>query len=171
MKPDNERFITYYQGVKDKLLTYLMVRLKFDRELAEDLFMDIVIKAYENFNKFDIDKASFKTWIFKIAHNHLINYWRDSKTTVSLEGLEDEGVYPVSVESDQQSGRQSDSKNIQRVLSMMNKSEREIISMRYFQEMDYEEIASITGKKEGAIRTSLSRALDRFSELYKKLYS
>jgi RNA polymerase sigma-70 factor, ECF subfamily len=171
MKPDNDRFVTYYNGIKDKLFTYLMVRLQFDRKLSEDLMMDVVVKAYEHFNKFDEAKGSFKTWIFTLAHNHLVNYWRDQKKSVSLEDLEEEGIHPAVTESAHQAGRQSDRRNITHILSMMKESEREIISMRYFQELDYDEIASITGRKEGAIRTSLSRALDRFSDLYKKFYS
>jgi RNA polymerase sigma-70 factor (ECF subfamily) len=171
MKPDNDRFVTYYNEVKDKLFTYLMVRLQFDRKTAEDLMMDVVVKAYEHFSKFDETRASFKTWIFTMAHNHLVNFWRDQKKSVSLEGLEEEGIYPATTESGHEAGRQSDRRNITHILSMMKESEREIISMRYFQELDYAEIASITGRNEGAIRTSLSRALDRFSDLYKKFYS
>ena len=171
MKPDNDRFTEYYNGVKDKLFTYLMVRLQFNRKLSEDLMMDVVLKAYENFNRFDEEKGSFPTWIFTLAHNHLVNFWRDSKKTISLEALEEEGFHPANTEPGHQAGSQSDRKNIAYILSMMKESEREIISMRYFQELDYGEIASITGRKEGAIRTSLSRALERFSALYKKFYS
>lgn len=171
MEHDSDQFIAYYKEVKDKLFTYFMVRLKFDRELAEDLFMDVIVKAYEHFNRFNVDKGSFKTWIFTFAHNHLVNFWRDKKKSVSLEALEEEGINPAVTEMEESSGQDINNKNIRHILSLMKEGESEIILMRYMQDMSYSEIASIIGKNEGAIRTSLSRALERFAELYKKIYS
>ena len=169
---DHDQFISYYQENKDKLFTYLMYRLNFDRALAEDLLMDIVLKAYENFNKFDPEKGSFKTWIFTLAHNHLVNFWRDNKKkkTVSLENMEEEGISVAFVEAEDPVSQEIESRKIQHILSLMNESDREIITLRYLEELSYKEIAQIIGKEEGAIRTSLSRALDRFSDLYKKIY-
>jgi RNA polymerase sigma-70 factor, ECF subfamily len=171
MENDSNQFTAYYNEIKDKLFTYFMVRLKFDRELAEDLFMDVVMKAFENFGKFDAGRGSFKTWIFTFAHNHLVNFWRDKKKPLSLEALEEEGINPAVTEPEEKSGQQINNRNIRHILSLMKESESEIILMRYMQDMDYSEIANIIGKNEGAIRTSLSRALDRFSDLYKKIYS
>jgi len=172
MNSKHDRFIAYYNDNKDKLFTYLMVRLNFDRSLAEDLLMDVVLKAYKNFNKFDPDKGSFKTWIFTLTRNHLMNYWRDNKkkTTVSLEDLEEEGFSPAVTEAEDYFSQQIDSQQIQNILSLIKDDEREIITLRYLQELSFEEISGIVGKKEGAIRTNLSRALNRFSELYQKLY-
>ena len=169
---DHDRFIAYYNDHKDKIFTYLMYRLNFDQALAEDLLMDIVLRAYENFNKFDPEKGSFKTWIFTLAHNHLLNFWRDNqkKKTVSLENLEEEGVFTAVTEADNPVSQDIENKKIQHILSLMKEDEREIIILRYLEELNYGEIAQITGKNEGAIRTSLSRALDRFSDLYKKIY-
>jgi RNA polymerase sigma-70 factor, ECF subfamily len=171
MQHDSDQFIAYYGEVKDKLFTYFMVRLKFDRELAEDLFMDVVVKAYEHFSKFDAEKGSFKTWIFTFAHNHLVNFWRDKKKSISLEALEEEGISPAVTEMEETSAQDINNKNIRHILSLMKESESEIIFMRYMQDMSYAEIAGIIGKNEGAIRTSLSRALEHFAELYKKIYS
>ena len=169
---DHDRFVAYYHDHKDKLFTYLMYRLNFDRMLAEDLLMDIVLKAYENFSKFDPEKGSFKTWIFTLAHNHLVNFWRDNKKkkTVSLENLEEEGAFVAVTEVDDPVSQEIESKQIQHILSLMKDEEQEIIALRYLEELSYKEIAQITGKNEGAIRTSLSRALDHFSDLYQKFY-
>lgn len=158
----HEVFVAHYEEMKDKVFTYLMYRLNFDRETAEDLLMDIILKAYENFHQFDSKKGSFKNWIFGIAHNHLLNHWRDRKTEVPIEQAEN-----VAQEDNYD---ETPSPFIAKVLSLLNDTEREMITLRYLSDLNYEEIAAITGKKEGAIRTSLSRALDRFKTLYDKLY-
>lgn len=166
----HDRFIEHYHEHKDKLFNYLMARLNFDRQQAEDLLMDVVLKAYEKFHTFNPEKGVFKTWIFTLTHNHLVNFWRSNKKSVSLDELNEKGVHPATIKSGQQIGQQIESEKIHHILSLMKDSEREIITLRYLQELDYTEIAQITSKKEGAIRTGLSRALGHFTELYHKIY-
>lgn len=158
----HELFLVHYRDTKDKVFTYLMYRLRFDRATCEDLLMDIVLKAYENFDRFDPEKGSFKSWIFRIAHNHLVNYWRDHKEELPLEQAEN--VADESVPSELPSSA------IHKVLSLLTDTEREIITLRYLNDLNFEEIADITGKNQGAIRTGLSRALGQFKTLYTKLY-
>ncbi len=170
MPSKHDQFIAHYNKNKDKLFNYLMARLNFDRQQAEDLLMDVVLKAYENFHTFNPEKGKFRTWIFTLTHNHLVNFWRSNKKTASLEQLMEGGIHPAVNESDQQIGQMIDSQKIHHILSLMKDGEKEIITLRYLQELNYGEIAQITGKKEGAIRTGLSRALGRFAELYHKIY-
>lgn len=172
MSEANDQFLGYYQEYKNKVFNYLMYRLNFDRALAEDLMMDIVLKAYQHFGNFDPVKGSFKTWIFSLAHNHLVNFWRDRKKheSVSLEEMEEVGVSPAFVEPVDDASKSFEGEHVRKILSLMGDAEREVVTLRYLQELDYSEIADVLGKKEGAIRTSLSRAMDRFEILYKKIY-
>jgi RNA polymerase sigma-70 factor, ECF subfamily len=170
MADDHEAFIVFYGDTKDKVLTYLMYRLNFDRATSEDLLMDIVLKAYENFHTFDEKKGSFKSWIFRIAHNHLLNHWRDRKQTVSIDKMEENGISAGSVPINDTAAQSFHQKNIQQVLNLMHSHEKEVITLRYLSDLSYEEIAEMTGKKPGAVRTSLSRALRQFRTFYTKLY-
>jgi RNA polymerase sigma-70 factor, ECF subfamily len=172
MSDVNDLFLSHYQENKNKVFNYLVYRLNFNRALAEDLFMDVVLKAYKHFADFNPEKGSFKTWIFALAHNHLVNYWRDRQKTesVSLDKLEEEGITVATTEMVEEASGQIEGKNIRHALSLLSDAEREVISLRYLEDLDYVEISQITGKKEGAIRTGLSRAMDRFSSVYKKLY-
>jgi len=159
---DHELFIAHYQDNKDKVFTYLMYRLNFDRETCEDLLMDIILKAYENFHQFDSKKGSFKNWLFGIAHNHLVNYWRGHKEDLPIEHAED-----IACES---FPNEIPSPSIHKILNLLSDTEREIITLRNLHDLSYEEIADITGKSPGSARTSLSRALDQFKTFYNKIY-
>ena len=173
MPVDNEQFVGYYGQVKNQVFNYLMYRLKFDRAVAEDLFMDVILKAYRHFGDFNPKKGSFKTWIFTLAHNHLVNFWRDNSKNVteSLEELDEKG-HPAAITHHKSSiDGQLEGQKVRHVLSLMNESDRELISFRYFEELEYPEISAVLDKKEGAIRTGLSRALDRFGTMYKKMYA
>jgi len=171
MNNSHGEFVGYYHEFKDRLFTYLMIRVNFNREQAEDLLMDVILKAYQHFKSFDPKKGSFKTWIFTLTHNHLVNYWRDERRhkTDSLEQLEENG-FVSSVAPEDTASPRIENENIQQALSLMNNSEREVISLRYFEDLGFKEIAKILEKNEGAVRTELSRALKHFSEIYKKLF-
>lgn len=155
-------FLKYYGETKDKVFTYLMVRLKFDRATSEDLLMDIVLKAYESFDRFDSQKGTFSSWVFRIAHNHLVNYWRDRKDSLPLDE-EVNATTEIEIEP-------TDSPALYKVLALLSDAEREIIILRYLQDLSTEEIAEMTGKNPGAVRTGLSRALHQFKTFYTKLY-
>jgi len=172
MSDANDLFLSHYQENKNKVFNYLMYRLNFDKALAEDLFMDVVLKAYNSFGSFNPEKGSFKTWIFAMAHNHLVNHWRDRQKSesVSLDQLEEEGVTVAVTELDEGVSNEIEGRNIRKAMSLLSDAEREVITLRYLEDLDYAEISAVTGRKEGAIRTGLSRAMDRFSVTYKKLY-
>lgn len=173
MMPENsvdEVFLAHYHETKDKVFTYLMYRLNFDRETSEDLLMDIVLKAYEKFYQFDSEKGSFKNWILRIAHNHLVNHWRDKKEEYSLDDMEEGGAPMPSVDLAEEASGELRSEAIHKTLLLLSDAERELITLRYLSDLDYEEIAVITGKGEGAIRTGLSRALKQFKHFHQRLY-
>ncbi len=166
-----QQFTDHYHQVKDQLFTFLMVRLNYNTAVAEDLLMDVVLRAYEKFDRFDENKGSFKTWIFTIAYRLLMNAWRDQKKTVSLDFLEGEGLYLATTDFKDDTDLILEQGRISDVLSRLTDGDRELISMKYFQDLDYSEMEIIMGRKQGAIRTSLSRALKRFESLYRKIYS
>lgn len=172
MNSKHDQFLKYYHDNKDKVFNYLMVRLNFNRPQAEDLLMDIVLKAYENFNKFNPEKGSFSTWIFTIAHNHLVNHWRDDikRKVSSLEQMEENGYTAASVDPEDRVSVGIQNEKIEKILNLMNETEKEIITLRYLQDLEFSEMAKILNKKEGTIRTSLSRSMKHFSEIYQKLY-
>lgn len=172
MNQNHDRFTAFYQENKNKLFNYLMYRLNFDKGLAEDLLMDIVLKAYENFDKFNPEKGSFRSWFFTIAHNHLVNYWRSHKKvkTDSLEHLKEQGYSPSVDAVVDQTDKQIKKQQIQRILLLVTESERELILLKYIQDFTDKEIAQILCKNEGAVRTSLSRAMEHFRTLYQKIY-
>ncbi len=167
MNKTHDSFINHYQNNKDKLFNYLMYRLNFDKELAEDILMDIVLKAYENYKQFNSGKGSFKNWIFTIAHNHLVNHWRDNKNNLPLkENINDSASENINGKID----KKMELEKVKKILSLMDKKESEIIVLKYINEFTTKEIAETLKKKENAVRTGLSRAIKQFKSLYNKIY-
>ncbi|MFC1656308.1 RNA polymerase sigma factor, partial [Patescibacteria group bacterium] len=122
MQDDHDLFIEFYEKYKNKLFSYLMYRLNFNRELSEDLLMDVVLKAYEKFGSYNQKKGSFKNWIFTIAHNHLLNHWRDQnkKKTVDIEAVQFNEKIIVKEKIEENVERRIEMDHIQEVLAVMN---------------------------------------------------
>jgi RNA polymerase sigma-70 factor (ECF subfamily) len=166
----HHQFILLYEENKNSLFISLMFRLNFQKNLTEDIFMEITTKAYEHFDQLDPKKASFKTWIFSIARNHLANHWRDKKELLSLDGLKEQGFEPAATEDCNDVDTYYEHNKIVKVLSLLSDKERTIIEMRFLKDMEFSDIVRIVKKSKLAIRTQLSRALRHFKYYYEKLY-
>lgn len=156
----NKDFIIHYNQFKDKIYNYFLYRTGFDRALAEDLSSEVFIKAYKNFKSFDRAKK-FQSWIYAIAHNHLVNYYGQSaKVTISIEIVAD---YLYADNSQVEIKYEAE-----RVLKMIDKlsaTDREVLRLKYIDELDNNEIAEVLRKEEGAVRTQISRSLKRLRQI------
>lgn len=152
---ESSQFTQYYEEYKRTIFNYILYRVGFNHNTAEDLTSEIFLKAFEHFDSYD-RKRSFKTWIFTIAHNHLVNYYSSKRETVPL----DEAIRIV--KEVHYSEIVDQNMTMEQVLGHIAKlphAQRELIIMRYINELNNDEIAEVMGKDEGAIRTALSRAL------------
>lgn len=161
-KADVEQFTAYYEKHKTSIFNYILYRIGFNRDMAEDLTSDIFLKAFEHFDSYDKTRP-FKTWIFTIAHNHLVNYYAGKKETLPLE----EALEVVKGTGSQDSAEHS--MTMERILGMVQRLsglQKDLVIMKYVDDLTNEEIAQITGKEEGAIRTALSRAIATIRDQY-----
>ncbi len=160
-------FLGYYDTYRDKIYTYLLYRVGFRREVAEDLAQDVFVKAFDHFENFDESKGGFQAWIYRIAHNHLVNYYRDTKKVESIEN-----AFNLSDLTDIV-GEVSDRLEAERILAtlaLLASDEREVLFLHYRQDLGNKELATVLNKPEGAVRTALSRAKARLREIYLKIY-
>jgi RNA polymerase sigma-70 factor (ECF subfamily) len=173
MEKTASQFERYYHESKDKIFTFLVYRVNFDKDLAEDLLMEIFLKAFERFDQFDIGKGPFEAWIYTIARNHLYNYFRDNKQQSSLELMEEEtGFVPSIGPEDVKKSTELDFKRVQifKALDCVSQEEKDVIVMKYIQEIPIAEIARIIDRTEGAARTFISRAMNNLRSSYIRLY-
>lgn len=153
MNKKSTRFLDHYDKYKAKIYNYCWYRVNFDRDTAEDLTSEIFIKAFSNFESFD-PEGSFQAWIYAIAHNHLVNHYRKSGREVPLDDFE----FAV----DNLTAKVHTSLETEKVLAEIAKLDgysRDVLLMKYVDELDSQEIAQALGKKDGAVRTQISRAL------------
>ncbi len=162
MEGQKENFVSYYDKFKDKIFVYFLYRVNFNRTIAEDLTSEVFLKALDHFDSFD-QARSFQSWIFTIAHNHLVNHYRVAGRETEL--LADQYITHVDT---QKVELNYELEQVLKTIYTMEKSDRDILLMRFVDDLSNSDIADLLGKEEGAIRTKISRTLAKLREILDK---
>ena len=160
-KGDKEAYGEIYKLYQKKIyrFSYYMIQ---NKELAEDITQNTFIKAWRALPFFSLNKnGTIQAYLFKIARNLTIDYQRKRKE-VSLEVIED--IMPSDENLEEIVARQEEQEIVARSLKTLDEEERQIVVLRYFEDMSYEEISKVVGKNEGAIRVRLHRTLKKLKE-------
>jgi RNA polymerase sigma-70 factor (ECF subfamily) len=157
---NNKAFDELLSRTNDKLFTYIMYMVK-DETLANDLFQETYIKAIVKLRNHQYNPSGkFIFWMTRIAHNVIIDHFRDQKSENIVEQRKDNDLQNLKMNSVLDTYRESELVNEQiknDVVKLMNSlpdTQREVVYMRFFQEMSFKEIAEETGV---SINTSLGR--------------
>lgn len=159
MGKNEESFLSYYNQFKDKIYNYFLYRVGFDKSLAEDLSSEVFIKAFKSFESFDKSKK-FQSWIYVIAHNHLVNHYKISNRIVPFDAAEN--LLP----SQENGGEiRYEVARVLKIISLMEETDREILRLRFVDDLNNQEIAEVLDKEEGSVRTQLSRSLSKLRKI------
>ncbi len=158
-------FDPLYTANVEPIYRYLL-RRTLVREIAEDLTSTVFMKALESIRSFDPSLANFRTWLYRIARNSLIDHYRSpARKTQDIETVWDlASDEVVSLETE----RTIDAAELHRALATLKPATREIVMLRIWDDLSYKEIASLTGTSEGNAKVIFSRAI---AELRTKLPS
>lgn len=162
-------YIEYYNQYKDKIFSYFYYNLRNNRELAEDLTSDTFMKWYEKIDTYD-NQYNFSTWIFTIARNKLIDYYRKEKVEVSIdneENLEIDEFLKYEQDFVKKIDTEFKMEDVYLALEKIPSSQKEFIIMKYLNEFSTQEIANMSGKTEANIRKIISRWLQKLSSILK----
>lgn len=159
MSDKKDNFISYYNEFKDKIYAYFYYRSGYNQSLAEDLTADVFLKAFQNFDSFD-ETRSFKSWIYAISHNHLVNYYKIPKRETELTEAEDVGQ-----SEDAMHEVKYELARVMKVIESMEYHDKEVLLLKFVDELTNSEIANILNKEEGAVRTQISRSLAKLRKI------
>ncbi len=155
-----DRLIETYQH---RLMRYLMF-LTGKREVAEDLFQEVWIRVLRRGSQYN-GKARFDTWIFTIARNLVIDLSR-KRTMASLdemrEGGEDERPFEISEDGPSPLDRYEFKENaaeLAEVLRGLESNYREVLTLRFHEEMSLDQIATLTCAPLSTVKSRLYRGL------------
>lgn len=152
---ETENFVLLYDAYLDKIYRFLYFRTN-HQETAEDLASQTFLKAFDKINSFDASKGTFQSWLYRIAHNLLIDYYRVPKRNVDLSAAENIASNS-SPEND--TDRELSIEQIHNLLETLPETTQELIVLRVWEELPYSEIAKIMDKSEASLKMQFSRII------------
>jgi RNA polymerase sigma-70 factor, ECF subfamily len=162
-RQDPELLDQLIETYQHRLMRYLMF-LTGKREVAEDLFQEVWIRVLRRGAQYN-GKARFDTWIFTIARNLVIDLSR-KRTMASLDemrdGGEDERPFEIVQEGPsplEQFQYRENAAELATVMLTLEPSYREVLTLRFHEEMSLEEIATVTHAPLSTVKSRLYRGL------------
>lgn len=133
------------------------------RETAEDLTEDTFIKVFAGLHNLE-NTAAFEGWLFQIARNLVIDYYRKKKQMVPLDTVENTLEYDTNVVDI--INLQIEQSILIKLLKELNEEQQSVVKMKFLEDLDNYTIAKVLNKTEGAIRVIQHRAIAKLKELF-----
>lgn len=161
---DTESFGELYELLVDDVYRYLYGKIR--EQDREDLCADVFLKAWQYLPSYtNQEQSSFRTWLLRIAHNTLIDYYRRFHNLSHIEEVldvpSDDEMSSPSFLTNQELNRN----HLEKMLNSLKMEYRQVLVLRYLNEYSNTEISEILGKSETAIRILIHRALKQLKEL------
>lgn len=156
-KGDKDAFAEIYEILVDPIYGYIYYRVKDDD--AEDLVETVFLRVWENLRQYRPRKKYFSAWVFRIAHNLVVDYYRASQndsTEELSEHLPDQSREHNPIRNTQNALSRE---VLKEAISKLRKPYREIIIHKFINELSNKELSQIMKKSEGSLRIMQFRAL------------
>ena len=158
---DFEAFGELYSIHLDRIYRYVFYQVR-DKMTAEDITEEVFVKAWKAMGSCKGKESTFSSWLYRIAHNHVIDNLRSLQKHPSIEIEAIDKVGNLELEMEGELERQE----LLGVIACLPQSQRQVIILKFIEGLGNREIGQVMGKSEGAIRVLQMRAL---ATLRKKL--
>ena len=159
---DRNAFACLYDTYLDRIHRYVYFRVT-DAEVAEDITSLVFLKVWENLDTFQNGRSPFAAWLYRIAHNAVVDHYRTSKRVISLEE-----VNPLELnyadEVDKALDLKIRSQELREALKELTCTQQEVLILRFIFGWTTLEIARRLHKHEGAVRALQMRGLKRLAQ-------
>ena len=157
---DNRAFDELLARNQQKLYNYILFVVR-DPELANDVFQETFVKVITKLQEGKYtDSGKFSFWLSRIAHNVIMDTYRQTKSEHIVEASEDNDLNKLRTQDLMEMNRENEyvntqiMKDVRHLMDTLPAPQREVVYMRYYQDLSFKEIAEATGV---SINTSLGR--------------
>ena len=160
---DPDAFAALYDIYVEQIYRFVLFRVG-DEQTAEDLTSQVFLKAWDNLSSYQIRGLLFRAWLFRIARNSVIDYYRTYKETTPLEPSALTKPDPAAEVADQVE-QQLQAEELRLALQQLTEDQRQVLTLRFIEGLSTEEVANVMGKRQGAIRALQMRGLQALAEI------
>jgi RNA polymerase sigma-70 factor (ECF subfamily) len=148
-KHDPEAFNQLYEEHFDRIYRYLVLKVG-DRTEAEDLTQQVFLKALESIASYSWRGVPFSAWLFRIAHNQVVDYYRkmSKKKSVPLDEARTVSTSDTAALVEQNLKLEQ----VTLASKSLTDAQQEVMSLRFAGGLSIAEVAKVMGKSEGAVK-------------------
>jgi len=161
---NKESFSRLYEQYAGHIFRYLFYRIG-DQAAAMDMMETVFLKAWENLPAFGAEGRglNFRAWLYRMAHNAMVDYHRTQKPDVGLEELvEQPARLPHAVQLIEEAETQE---YLLKRLEKLDEVSRQVLVLRFYADLSPKEVSRIMNVSEGNVRVIQYRALRKMREL------
>ncbi len=153
---DADSFAALYHTHVQVIYRYIMYRVN-DQDIAEDLTSEVFIRALEGLPKYTNQGKPFVSWLYRIAHARVVDFYRQSKRRPQT----DIEAVPIAVQMDMDIKvmRRQAAQILREAIATLTDEQQQVIILRFVEGMSINEVASIMDKRANAIKALQHRGL------------
>ena len=158
---DAEAFARLYACYVERITRYVYFRVT-DHQLAEDITSRIFIKMLEKLKTYQVGQSPVIAWLYRMAHNAVIDHYRLKRTFISLEDVhqaevrQEDGI-------EEKLELQTKSQQLRAALQVLTEEQQTVLILKFIDGLSTQEIARQLGKRQGAVRGLQMRALQKLA--------
>jgi len=164
---DRAAYGELYQRYVDKIYRYIFFKVG-SRDETEDLTSQTFLKAWDAIGDYEWRNHPFGAWLFRIAHNLVVDYHRSRRDSVALDDATPHLEHRASrdeLRPEWVMGEMITMDRVRRAIGRLTEEQQQVLILRFFDELSTGEVAQIMGKNSGAVRGLQFRALSALRDL------
>jgi RNA polymerase sigma-70 factor, ECF subfamily len=151
-----------YEEYYNKIARYVFVRIG-DRSEAEDIASEVFVKALDSLKTYQERGLPMQAWIFRIAHNLVVDYLRKGKqrAVVPIDAVE------ITSDTDPVTTAEThiEISRVVKAMERLTEDQREVVRLRFFGGLSSKEVSSVMEKTDGSVREMQSAALEKLRQI------
>jgi RNA polymerase sigma factor (sigma-70 family) len=159
---DPEAFAELYERYVERIFRYIYHKVG-SRTDAEDLTAQVFMKAWEAVGRYEWTGRPFGAWLYRMAHNAVVDHYRRQRETVPLDDVVD-GAEPSDYVA-QLTLQQLTVEALQHALAHLTDDQQEVIILRFLEAYSVGEVACLMKRRPGAVRALQHRALTQLCRI------
>ena len=159
-----EAFGQLYDKYMPAIYRFVFLKVGAQKAQAEDICHEVFMNAWQNIKNFRFQGYPFSSWLYRIASNAVIDYYRTRKVNIDIDSVPEETVVATNVSLNDNFDDQLDLQMIKLCLKKLEPSYQDVLIMKFVEELSNKEIAAALEKSEGAVRVVQHRAIKQLKK-------
>lgn len=163
IKGESSAFGLLYDKYQPQIYRFIYLKVS-HREEAEDLCHQVFLKTWQNIAEYKFQGFPFSSWLYRVARNQVIDYYRIKKNNISIEN---EAVLELNTENltSKIIDQNLDIEKIKKAINNLNPAQQDVLILRFIESFSVKETASILKKTEIAIKLLQHRAIKNLRKI------